>query len=170
MPSGSWWRSSHILSCNCGSCWCGWSSSCFRCCARLVCHQQRQEASRSSRRRSRSSSDGTGRAMKKRHRGRSPSPGRSSRCREKSYRSSSESSEDDRAEASSPMPGRAPGGTPGNSRQTSLASIYGLMSETSLAFHLPTSLLMRSLLDDTKGAFLSGRIVTPDRSGTNPIG
>ena len=33
--------------------------------------------------------------------------------------------------------------------KTSLASIYGLMSETSLAFHLPTSPLMRSLLDNT---------------------
>ena len=33
--------------------------------------------------------------------------------------------------------------------KTSLASIYGLMSETSRAFHLPTSPLLRSLLDDT---------------------
>ena len=33
--------------------------------------------------------------------------------------------------------------------KTSLASICGLMSETSPAFHLPTSPLMRSLLDDT---------------------
>ena len=33
--------------------------------------------------------------------------------------------------------------------KTSLASIYGLMSETSPAFHLPTSALMRSLLEDT---------------------
>ena len=33
--------------------------------------------------------------------------------------------------------------------KTSLASIYGLMSETSPAFHLPTSPLLRSLLDDT---------------------
>ena len=33
--------------------------------------------------------------------------------------------------------------------KTSLASIYGLMSETSPAFHLPTSPLVRSLLDDT---------------------
>ena len=32
--------------------------------------------------------------------------------------------------------------------ETSLASIYGLMSETSPAFHLPNSPLMRSLLDD----------------------
>ena len=78
--------------------------------------QQRQEVSHSSRRCCRSSSDGTGRAMKKRHRGRSPSPGCSSRCQEKSYRSSSESSEDDRAEASPSMSGRAPGVTPGDSR------------------------------------------------------
>ena len=56
--------------------------------------QQRQKVTRSSRRRRFSSSDGTGRAMKH-PRGRSPSPGRSSRPREKSYRSSSESSEDD---------------------------------------------------------------------------
>ena len=33
--------------------------------------------------------------------------------------------------------------------KTSLASIYGLMSETSPAFHLPTSPLLRSLLDNT---------------------
>ena len=33
--------------------------------------------------------------------------------------------------------------------KTSLASIYGLMSETSPAFHLPVSPLVRSLLDDT---------------------
>ena len=56
--------------------------------------QQRQETSRSSRRRRRSSSDGTGRASKKPPRGRSPSLGPSSRYRERSYRSSSESSED----------------------------------------------------------------------------
>ena len=170
--------------------------------------QQRQEVSCSSRRRRCSSSDGTGRAMKKRHRG------RSSRRRESSYRSSAESSKDDRAETSSPMSGRAPGDTPGDSRpapagdrsgvggcrspspsgvadddrssafdavdidqddsfrsvlalirkfhsmeeptgipsarcKTSLASINGLMSETSPAFHLPTSPLMRSLLYNT---------------------
>ena len=195
--------------------------------------QQRQETSCSSRHRRRSSSDGTGRASKKCPRGRSPSPGPSSRHRERSYLSSSEFSEDARAEASPPRAGCAPGGTPGDSRpapagdcsprpgtsgwtarssagaeryrsgggrrspspsgvadddrssafdtvdfdrddsfqsvlglirsfhmeelagipsarcKTSLASIYGLMSETSLAFHLPTSPLMWSLLDDT---------------------
>ena len=197
--------------------------------------QQCQEVSRSGRRRRRSSSDGTGRAKKKRPRDCSPSPGCSSHHRERSYRSSLESSEDDRAEASPPISGRAPGGTPGDSRlapagdrsscpgpsgwqlrssagveryrsgfggrlspapsgeadddrssaldaldidrddsfwsvlalirnfhnmqepagvpsarcKTSLASIYGLMSETSPAFHLPTSPLVRSLLDDT---------------------
>ena len=196
--------------------------------------QQRQETSRHSRRRRRSSSDGTDRRSKKRPRGRSPSPGPSSRRREKSYRSSSESSEDDRAEASPPRAGHAPGGTPGDSRpalagdrlphpgpsgwtsrssalaehyhsgagrrspspsgvadddrssafdtvdfdqddsfrfvlglirnfhameepagipstrcKISLASIYGLMSETSPAFHLPVSPLVGSLLDDT---------------------
>ena len=40
-------------------------------------------------------------------------------------------------------------GVPSTRCKTSLASIYGLMSETSPAFHLPTSPLMRSLLDDT---------------------
>ena len=197
--------------------------------------QQHQEISRSGRRRRHSSSVGTGRAQKKRPRGRSPSPGHSSHHRERSYRSSSESSEDDRAETSLPMSGRTPGGTPGDSRpapagdrlsrpspsgwrprssagveryrsgfggrlspvpsgvadddrssafnaldinrddsfrsvlalipnfhsmeelagvpsarcKTSLASIYGLMSETSPAFQLSTSPLVRSLLDDT---------------------
>ena len=78
--------------------------------------QQRQGISRPSRRRRRLSSDGTGRAQKKRPRGHSPSPGRSSRHQERSYRSSLDSSEDDRAETSPPMSGRAPGGTPGDSR------------------------------------------------------
>ena len=73
--------------------------------------QQRQGISRPCRRRRRLSSDGTGRAQKKRPRGRSPSPGRSSHDRERSYRSSSDSSEDDQAETSPPMSGRAPGGT-----------------------------------------------------------
>ena len=197
-------------------------------------YQQRQETYRSSRRRRRSSSDGTGRASKKRPRGRSPSPGLSSCYRERTYRSSSDSSEDTRAETSPPRTGRAHEGTPGDSRpspagdrsprpgpsgrtvlssagaerfhsgggrrspapsgvadddrssafesvdfdrddsfrsvlalirnfhrmeeptgvpsarcKTSLASIYGLMSESSPTFHLPTSPLMRLLLDDT---------------------
>ena len=77
-------------------------------------HQQRQEASRSGRRRCRSSSDGTDRRSKKRPRGRSPSPGHSSRRREKHYRASSGSSGEDRAEASPPRAGHAPGGTPGD--------------------------------------------------------
>ena len=197
--------------------------------------QQRQEVSRSSRRCRRLSSNGTGQSKKKRTRDRSPSPGRSSRHREKSYGSFSDSSEDDRAAASPPISGRAPGGTPSDARpapagdrsprpgpsgwrprssagaeryrsgfggrlspapsgeedddrssaldaldidrddsfrsvlalirnshsmeepagvpsarcKTSLASIYGLMSETSPAFHLATSPLMPSLLDDT---------------------
>ena len=42
-----------------------------------------------------------------------------------------------------------PAGIPSARCKTSLASIHGLMSETSPAFHLPTSPLMRSLLDDT---------------------
>ena len=40
-------------------------------------------------------------------------------------------------------------GIPSARCKTSLASIYGLMSESSPAFHLPTSPLMQSLLDDT---------------------
>ena len=76
----------------------------------------RQEVSHSSRRRRRSSSNGTSRAKKKCPRDRSPSPGRSSRLREKSYRSSLDSSEDDRAETPPPISGRAPGGTPVDSR------------------------------------------------------
>ena len=42
-----------------------------------------------------------------------------------------------------------PAGIPSALCKTSLASIYGLMSETSPAFHLPVSPLVRSLLDDT---------------------
>ena len=42
-----------------------------------------------------------------------------------------------------------PAGIPSAECKTSLASIYGLMSESSPAFHLSTSPLMRSLLDDT---------------------
>ena len=82
-------------------------------------HQQHQEASRSGRRRRRSSSDGTDRRSKKRPRGRSPSPGHSSRHREKHYRASSSFSEEDRADASPPRAGRAPGGTPGDFRSPS---------------------------------------------------
>ena len=53
-------------------------------------------------------------------------------------------------------------GVPSTWYKTSLASIYGLMSETSPAFHLPSSPLMRSLLDDTNLAlskFLEDLIV-----------
>ena len=42
-----------------------------------------------------------------------------------------------------------PAGTPSARCKTSLASIYGLMLETSPAFHLPVSPLVRSLRDDT---------------------
>ena len=42
-----------------------------------------------------------------------------------------------------------PAGIPSTRCKTSLASIYGLMSETFPAFHLPVSPLVRSLLDDT---------------------
>ena len=76
--------------------------------------QREEEVSRPSKRRRRSFSGGTGCASKRRPRDRSPSPGRSSRRREESYRSSS--SEDDRVESPAPTSGRAPGGTPGDSR------------------------------------------------------
>ena len=72
--------------------------------------QQRRVRSRSRERRSRSSGDRTDRRAKKRSRRGSPSPGRSSRRREKRYRSSSDSSEDERADASSPRARRAHGG------------------------------------------------------------
>ena len=42
-----------------------------------------------------------------------------------------------------------PAGIPSARCKTSLVSIYGLVSESSPAFHLPTSPLVRSLLDDT---------------------
>ena len=42
-----------------------------------------------------------------------------------------------------------PAGAPAARCKTSLASIYGLMSKSSPAFHLPTFPLVRSLLDDT---------------------
>ena len=72
--------------------------------------QQRRVRSRSRGRRSRSSDDRTDRCAKKRSRRRSPSPGRSSLRREKRYRSSSDSSEDEQADASSPRDRRAHGG------------------------------------------------------------
>ena len=71
---------------------------------------RRRVRSRSRGRRSRSSSDRTDRRAKKRSRRGSPSLERSSRHREKRYRSSSESSEDERAAASSPRARRAHGG------------------------------------------------------------
>ena len=198
--------------------------------------QQREEelSRRSRRRRCRSSSGETGRTSKKHPRDRSPSPGRSSRRWEESYRSSSSPSEEDRAESPSPSSGHAHRGTPGDPRpalagdrsprpgpsgwrlqlsavaerdrsgfcghlsyppsgeadddrssaldsldvarddsfravlalirnfhdmeelagtpsarcKTSLALIHGLISETSPALYLPTSSLLRSLLDD----------------------
>ena len=192
--------------------------------------QQRNVESHSRGRRSRSSSEGTDRRAKKRARRRSPSPGPSSCCRGRHYRSSSDSSDEDQADASPPRSGRAHGGAPGGASssraydrsprpgtsrsyarddryrsgagrrspapsgvadddrssafesvdfdrddsfrsvlglirsfhgmeepagvpsarcKTSLASAYGLMSEVSLAFTLPASPLVRSLLDDT---------------------
>ena len=71
---------------------------------------RRRVRSRSRGRRSRSSSDRTDRRAKKRSRRGSPSLERSSRRREKRYRSSSESSEDERAAASSPRARHAHGG------------------------------------------------------------
>ena len=75
--------------------------------------QQRKVESRSRGRRSRSSSDGTDRRAKKRARSRSPSPGPSSRRRRRHYRSSSDKSDEDRADAFPPRSGRAHGGAPG---------------------------------------------------------
>ena len=71
---------------------------------------RRRVRSRSRDRRSRSSDDRTDRRAKKRSRRRSPSLERSLRRREKRYRSSSDSSEDERAAASSPRARRAHGG------------------------------------------------------------
>ena len=68
--------------------------------------QQRRVESRSRRCRSRSSNDGTDRRAKKRARRRSPSPGPSSRRRGRHYRSSSDSFEEDRADASPLFLGR----------------------------------------------------------------
>ena len=77
-------------------------------------HQREEDLSFRSRHRRRSSSGGTGRASKGRPRDRSPSPDRSSRHREESYRSSS--LEDDRAESPPPSSGCSLGGTPGDPR------------------------------------------------------
>ena len=83
----------------------------------LLCpvrQQREEELSRRSRRCRRLSSDGTGRASKRRPRDRSPSHVCSSRHRGESYRSSS--SEGDRAESPPPSFGRVLGGTPGDPR------------------------------------------------------
>ena len=186
--------------------------------------QQRQVESRSRGRRSQSSSEGTDRRAKKRSRRRSPFPERSSRRRGRRYRSSLDSSEEDRADASppryggartvsssrdfdrSPRPGTSwssvreeryrsgagrrspvpsgagdddrsstfesvdfarddsfravlglirefhdmaePASVPAGRCKTSLASAYGLMSESSPAFTLPVSPLLSTLLLD----------------------
>ena len=184
--------------------------------------QQRQVDSRSGGRRCRSSGERTDRRAKKRSRRRSPSSERSSRRRGKRYRSSLDSSEEDRADASPPRSRHAHGGastggsswdfdrsrssareepdrsgarhrSPGPSGpadddrsstfesvdfarddsfravlglirefhdmaepatvpaarcKTSLASAYGLASETSPAFTLPVSPLLSTLLLD----------------------
>ena len=80
--------------------------------------QHEEELSRRSRHRRHSSSGRTSRTSKKRPRDRSPSPGRSSRCREESYRSSLSPSEEDRAESPPPSSGCAHGGTPGDPRHS----------------------------------------------------
>ena len=184
--------------------------------------QQRQVESRSRGCRSRSFGERTDKRAKKRSRRRSPSSERSSRHRGKRYRSSSDSSEEDRADASPPRARHAHGGArPGGSSwdfdrsrssareepdrsgacrrspgpsgmadddrsstfesvdfarddsfravlglirefhdmaepatvpaarcKTSLASAYGLASETSPAFTLPVSPLLSTLLLD----------------------
>ena len=100
------------LCCGCDAWW-SWR---FACCSAAVPgvsgEQQRKVESRSRGRRSRSSSDGTDRRAKKRARRGSPSPGRSSRRRGRCYRSSSDSSEEDRADVSPPRSRRAHGGAP----------------------------------------------------------
>ena len=93
----------------------GGPPSAFAAVSSLSGRQQRQETSRPSRHRRRSSSNGTDRHSKKRPRGRSPSSGPSSRRRERSYRSDSDLSGDDQAETS-PRAGRTPGGTPSDFR------------------------------------------------------
>ena len=184
--------------------------------------QQRQVRSRSRERRSRSSDERTDRRAKQRSRRRSPYTERSSRHRGKCYRSSSDSSEDDRAVASPPRARHAHGGAcaggstwdydrprsyarvdpdqsgarrrspgpsgvadddrsstfesvdfarddsfravlglirefhdmaepatvPGARCKTSLASAYGLAADSSLAFSLPLSPLLSTLLID----------------------
>ena len=80
--------------------------------------QQRKVESCSRGRRSRSSSDGTDRRAKKRSRRRSPSPERSSRGRGRRYHSSSDSSEEDRADVSPPRSRRAHGGAHAGGRSS----------------------------------------------------
>ena len=141
--------------------------------------QQRQGISRSSRRRRRSSSDGTGRAQKKRPRGCSPSPGRSSRYRERSYRSSLEFSEDDRAEAPPPMSGRAPGGTPGDSRsapagdrsshlqeRSGIAQVLAVACPPRLWARRTTTILVPLMLWTSTGMTLSGPSWPSSRTST----
>ena len=136
--------------------------------------QQRQGISRPSRRRRRLSSDGTGRSQKKRPRGRSPAPVRSSRHRERSYRSSSDSSEDDRAETSPPMSGRAPGGTPGDScparpilalraggrghlqERSGIAQVFAVICPPRLWASRTTTVLVPLMLWTSTGMTLSG--------------
>ena len=77
--------------------------------------QQRKVESCTRGRRSRPSSDGTDRRAKKRTRRRPPSPGRSSRRRGRRYRSSSDLSEEYRADVSRRAHGGAPAGE-GSSR------------------------------------------------------
>ena len=68
-----------------------------------------------------------------------------------------------------------PAGVPSARCKTSLVSIYGLMSETSMAFHLPTSPLLRSLLDDTNVALskfledLTARVPSSAQSQAPPV-
>ena len=76
----------------------------------VASEQQRQVESCSRECRSRSSGERTDRRAKKRSRRRSPSSERSSRRRGKRYRSSSVSTEEDRADASPPRSRRAHGG------------------------------------------------------------
>ena len=98
------------MCCGCDACW-GWR---FACCPAAVpgvsSEQQRQVESHSRGRRSRSSGEGANRRARERSRRRSPSSDSSSRRWGRRYRSSSDSSEDDRPDASPPRSRHALGG------------------------------------------------------------
>ena len=152
-----------ICAVGCDACWSWRFACCSRCCSCVSGEQQRKVESRSRGRCSRSSRDGTDRRAKKRSRRRSPSP-------EDRYQSGagcrspgpSGAAEDDRSTTFESVDFarddsfRAVLASLGSSMtwqnlrgcKTSLASAYGLMSETSPAFTLPASPLLSTLLAD----------------------